>query len=98
MPLVGYAADFVWCQSEPYGASKRYYSNVFSGDYHNKLTYQEAFENFLKARYVDADAFLTTFCFLEESASEAKSKRDESAASARSSIFGYEVIFLDWKY
>ena len=97
-PVAGFTADYVWCQSEPYGIGKRYYSNVFSGEHHAKLTYQTAFENYLKARYVDPDALLTTFCFLEENASEAKSKRDESAASARSNIFNYEVIFLDWKY
>lgn len=92
------AADYIWCQSEPHDSNKRYYSKVFGGDYDDKLSYQVAFENFLRARYVDGEALLTSFCFSAATASEARSKRDEDAAYARSGIFNYDIVFLDWKY
>ncbi len=95
---VAHAADYIWCQSEPHDSNKRYYSKVFAGDYHDRLSYQIAFENFLRARYVDGEELLTSFCFSAPTSSEAKSKRDEDAAYARSGIFNYEVVFLDWKY
>ena len=90
---------WIWCKarSKGYGASQitLYYSATFFGDYSRKTRYENAFNDYLRARYDDirgGDAG----CFFEDSKSDARAERDDNAADSRSHY--REIVFTDWQY
>ena len=98
-PVAAKDDDWIWCKarSKGYGASQitLYYSGTFLGDYSRKIRYENAFDDYLRARYEDISGG-DAGCFFEDSKSEARSERDGNAADSRSRY--REIVFTDWQY
>jgi hypothetical protein len=98
----GTDTHYVWCEARMYPSGNLggiyYYSGVFSVEGSTYTgTYNSSFVDYLRSHYGDADTSVVgDGCFSSsESASEARSERDNNAGIDRQ---GHQVIFTDWTY
>ena len=97
-----YAADddWIWCLARSYGSGTSritiYFSGVFLGDYSRDTKYENAFHDYLDARYGRISRSGTS-CFKEDTRSEVRSERDDEASNKRR--LGYRgIVFTNWTY
>ena len=78
--------EWIWCQAKSRDSASSditvYYSGVFLGDYSRDTRYENAFHDFLEARY-ESISRGKTYCFFENDRSGARAERDDRAADYR---------------